>query len=322
MPVTLMYHDVVARDQAGSSGFSGPASALYKIPPEIFASHLNAVAAVPSAKVVLPGEALAVSRGGEVLLTFDDGGASAMAIADLVEAHGWRGIFLVTAGFIDTPTFLTGAQIRTLRRRGHVIGSHSFSHPARMLSCSKERLGQEWVRSRDRLEQILGEQVATGSVPGGYYSRAVAEAAADAGYDLLFNSEPSTAVRSVRGCRILGRYSIKRPMTPEHVAALVSKPPWTRLRHKLTWHAKSIVKAIGGDGYLAVRRTILRWVHPAEDATADSPSGTDDADYPGEGGESRPCVTVGGESLSDRPGRIEGLRPRPDGVGGVPRLGR
>src|SRR5262245_47304812 len=61
-------------------------------------------------------------------------------------------------------------------------------------------LGDEAFRtpkSRELLRDILGESVTVASVPGGYYGRAVAETAAEAGIRVLFNSEPTTRTQTV-----------------------------------------------------------------------------------------------------------------------------
>ena len=190
-------------------------------------------------------------------MTFDDGGASALApTADLLERHGWRGVFFVTTDRIGSPTFLDAAGIRELRRRGHVIGSHSCSHPARMSACGREQLLDEWRRSRQVLSDVLGEAVTVASVPGGYYSRMVAETAAEAGYTMLFNSEPTTKAYPVNGCRVLGRYTVYRGMSARAAAGLAtsSLPRW---RQALMWNLKKAAKAIGGRAYLALRHTLL-----------------------------------------------------------------
>ena len=60
------------------------------------------------------------------LLTFDDGGASAIThTAPALEARNWRGHFFMTVGQLGTPEFLGPAALRDLHRRGHVIGSHT-----------------------------------------------------------------------------------------------------------------------------------------------------------------------------------------------------
>src|SRR5439155_279734 len=135
-----------------------------------------------------------------VLLTFDDGGASAYGcVADLLEGAGWRGHFFITTDYLGTPGFVGGAQIRELAGRGHVIGTHSCSHPTRMARCSWDRLIGEWSRSAQALAEVLGEPVRVGSVPGGAFARRVAAAAAAAGLTALFTSEPTVRCRVVDG---------------------------------------------------------------------------------------------------------------------------
>ena len=82
------------------------------------------------------------------LLSFDDGGVSAYEhIAPMLESYNWVGCFFITTDRIDTPAFVSREQIRDLHRRGHVIGSHSCSHPKKMSECSREELLEEWQRS-------------------------------------------------------------------------------------------------------------------------------------------------------------------------------
>ncbi len=191
------------------------------------------------------------------LLTFDDGGASTLEpTADLLEKHGWRGFFFVTTDRIGDSTFLNAGQVRELRRRGHVIGSHSCSHPERMSACSRDRLLDEWRRSREKLEDILGEPVRTASVPGGFYSRTVAETAEKAGYTLLFNSEPTTGVATVGGCLVVGRCTVYRGMSAQAAARLITGR-LARWRQTLAWNVKKVAKVVGGGVYLALRRRLL-----------------------------------------------------------------
>jgi peptidoglycan/xylan/chitin deacetylase (PgdA/CDA1 family) len=249
MAITLLYHDIVPPGNDDFSGFAGPGAARYKLSPEEFQKHLQAITTV-----VPHGTATDDDR---LLLTFDDGGASAWDIAELLEAHGWRGHFFITTNCIGKPTFLTAEQIRALHRRGHLLGSHSHTHPARMSSCSREELQHEWRTSCTTLADLLGEPVTTASVPGGFYSRAVAEAAAHAGIRLLFNSEPTMRWEEVNGCRIAGRYTVYRGMTAEAVAALAAGRRAPQLRQALSWNLKKLAKAVGGRAYLSLRQLLL-----------------------------------------------------------------
>ena len=97
----------------------------------------------------------------------------------------------------------------------------------------------------------------TASVADGYYSRKVGKAAAAAGIQVLFTSEPSAKVASVDGCLILGRYSIQS-QTPAGVSgAIAARNQWPRLRQAILWQAKKPVKALTGEAYFTIRRLLL-----------------------------------------------------------------
>ena len=259
MPITLLYHDVTPTNADDSSGFAGPEAARYKLTPEEFVRHLNAVAT----KVIRPPlvttspEGLRRAASGSWLMTFDDGGVSASTdIGEQLERRGWRGWFFIATDSIDTPSFCTRAQLRELHERGHVIGSHSCSHPERISSCSREQLLDEWQRSRAVLAEIIGQPVMTASVPGGFYSREVARAAAASGIEVLFNSEPTTSLFNVDGCLIVGRYNVYRGMPASDAASLVSSP-LRRWRQSAFWNAKKVAKTIAGPAYKGLRQRLL-----------------------------------------------------------------
>jgi peptidoglycan/xylan/chitin deacetylase (PgdA/CDA1 family) len=256
----LLYHDVIENGHWDSSGFTGPGTAKYKMSGQEFDAHLSAIARVRDTSPSTAQELANASYGTfPFLLTFDDGGESAATCtADLLEKHGWRGHFFVTAGQISKKGFLNRAQIRGLRKKGHVIGSHSFSHPVRMSHCSQEELTDEWTRSIEILSDIVGEPVDSASVPGGYYSSRVGETAAAAGIRVLFNSEPTTAVHAVLGCLVVGRYNVFRGMSPRLSGELVSAHSGARTRQWLYWNFKKVAKRAAGRPYLAARQWLLR----------------------------------------------------------------
>jgi peptidoglycan/xylan/chitin deacetylase (PgdA/CDA1 family) len=256
--VTLMYHDVVPAGQPQVSGFPTGDAALYKLSVAAFRAHLSAIGAVLTPDI-MPALADAPGHGQNLFLTFDDGGASFIdPIADLLEERGWRGHFFIATDFIGTPEFLTEAQIRALHRRGHLIGSHSCTHPLRMAACSREQLRREWSGSVRRLSDLLGTPVTVASVPGGLYSRAVAEAAIEAGIRVLFNSEPTTRVTQVDGCTILGRYAIRRDTPAGHAARFVRGDMWPRMKQSIGWKLRKLIKAAAGPMYLRVRQRLLQ----------------------------------------------------------------
>ncbi|HEV2829282.1 MAG TPA: polysaccharide deacetylase family protein [Pyrinomonadaceae bacterium] len=259
--VALMYHDVVDDSNAyDESGFPGSDAARYKLSRKQFENHLEAIGNNSATRPELISEVLvsAVSLK-PTLLTFDDGGVSAYScIADMLELRGWYGHFFVTASRIDKAGFLSRKQIRELHSRGHIIGSHSFSHPERMSHCSPEEIGREWKESIALLSDITGSETTTASVPGGSHSRRVAEKAAEAGIRVLFTSEPITRTNLVDGCLVLGRYTIQRSMPPRVAAALAAGKLAPHVRQLLLWNLKKAAKIAGGKKYLRLRRSLLQ----------------------------------------------------------------
>jgi peptidoglycan/xylan/chitin deacetylase (PgdA/CDA1 family) len=269
-----MYHDVVPAGEPDASGFPGADAALYKVTPEQFDAHLGAIgrrlesgaaAGVPYDGALVPG-----SHGGatprafagpavdeSVAITFDDGGASAMRAADALERHGFAGHFFVTVNYIGTRAFLTDGDIRSLRARGHAIGSHSCSHPLRMGHCSWRQLVDEWTRSCGTLGDILGEPVEIASVPGGDFAVPVAEAAAAAGISRLFTSEPTALTTQIAGVEVRGRYTIQRWTTAGTAASLAAGDWLPAARQAMVWNAKKITKRLGGERYLQLRKLLL-----------------------------------------------------------------
>lgn len=258
----LEYHDVVAGEEFDASGFPGAASASYKLPVRGFTEHLYAIRATGAR--VARADLLAGAEAGAMplFLTFDDGGAGALReTAPLLESCGWTGHFFIVSGRIGTAGFLDAEGIRELHRRGHLVGSHSCTHPLRFSGLSMRDMVREWKESRALLEDILQAEVTMASVPGGHYRRPAAEAAAEAGYRVLFTSEPMTRVRRVGDCLVLGRYSLRRASPPALVSALVLGHGAARGRQWASWNAKKVIKAAGGRVYLAVREIIFERAH-------------------------------------------------------------
>jgi peptidoglycan/xylan/chitin deacetylase (PgdA/CDA1 family) len=231
-PVSLLFHDVYLSD-ASESGFDSPAAGRYKLSVDEFDSQLG------------ESDVLGAAR-----LTFDDGGVSFYTIvADKLEARGLHAYCFVTTDFIGRTGFLDAAQIRELDARGHVIGTHSASHPTRFSALSRADMRSEWIESRQRLEDVLGHGVTAGSVPGGYFSRDVGRTAAQSGLFLLFNSEPVRSARAIDGCTIAGRFTIRAGAPPDLARRFVQSAPWARSKEWATWNAKGLVKPLLGSSY-------------------------------------------------------------------------
>lgn len=252
--ITLGYHDV-----GDESDAVAPSVRLYRLTPATFGAHLSAIER--AMRIRTAGTIMGASRRGwekRLFLTFDDGALGSYTwIAPQLELHGWRGHFFIITNRIGTPGYLDRWQIRELHERGHVIGTHTHTHPERMSSLPRKELADEWKRSCDILSELVGRAVRVGSVANGYYSRAVARSAAASGIEVLFTSEPVTHVAEVDGCLVLGRYSIQRGTIPCVSGAIASGRIGPRWRQYLIWNLKKPAKAIGGDGYIFMRRLLV-----------------------------------------------------------------
>lgn len=253
----LVYHGLAARGGC-PDGFTGPGAEAYSLAPEQFREHLERIAAATGRP---PASVDALTAGaaprGAWMLTFDDGAGSAVEVAEQLARRSWRGHFFIATDLVDSPGFLRWDDVRELARVGHVIGSHSCSHPDRMAACSWEQLLDEWSRSAAVLAEALGRPVRTASVPGGLYSRSVGRAAAAAGFTTLFTSLPSQRLGSIEGCLLIGRYAIRRDTSADEAAAAAAgrAVPWARQR--TAWGLRGTAKRIAGERYEDMRRALL-----------------------------------------------------------------
>ena len=229
MPVARIagfaYHDVT--DAPGDSGLQRPAATAYKLSPAAFGRHLDAIASASLRPELVT--AIDPAMGGpHLLLTFDDGGKSALYASDELCRRGWLGHFFIITARIGERTFLDATEIRYLRQCGHVIGSHSHTHPSFFREQTPHQMMAEWATSCDRLADLLGEPCTVGSVPGGDISPVVLASAGAAGLRYLFTSEPRLVPQSVGGCWVLGRFCPKLTTHPSRVGELAGFRGWER----------------------------------------------------------------------------------------------
>jgi peptidoglycan/xylan/chitin deacetylase (PgdA/CDA1 family) len=250
----LMYHDVVGPDGA-RGGFEGAGAAVYAVALEEFERQMDGIAQTLAAPP-LRADAPLPPRGGWAL-TFDDGGSSAAIAGAALARRGWAAHFFVVTEMVGQPGFLDWEGVRRLAAAGHVVGSHSHTHPERIGSLPPQRLREEWSRSVAALSEAIGVPVTTASVPGGYYSAAVGRAAAGAGIETLFTSRPQRAVERIDGCALVGRFAVRGSTPTQAVvsAAAGGGRPW--LRQRAGWAVRGAAKRIGGRHYVRLRRILL-----------------------------------------------------------------
>ena len=254
MTFALLYHDVVEPERQDSAGFPGQLAARYKLDPALFEAHLDAIAATGVEIGVLRADGSPPAAA----LTFDDAGASALTAAASLERRGWFGHFFVPTSRLGTPGFLDRDALRALAQGGHVVGSHSHTHPTYMGKLPRAALEREWLESRSILAEVLDEEPEVASVPGGFLTQAVIETAAAAGYRVLMTSEPVARVRRVGNLVTVGRFCIWSTTPAARAAAYVTGSRAARAQLWLEWNAKGMAKRLSPRAYQALRRLRAR----------------------------------------------------------------
>lgn len=236
--VVLMYHDIVTRDDK-SSGFQNDSAFPYKVEESVFEEQVKAL------------------QGKDVIFTFDDGGESFYSkAAPILEKYGFRGVFFISTKYIGTPGFLTAGQVKELAERGHIIGSHSHTHPKVFSDLKPNDIKEEWNKSYAILNSILGETNLTASLPNGCSSKEVLNYAFAAGFTEVYTSEPTVKIRQINNKKVIGRYVVMELTSTQKVVKIVTSKT-TRLKLYVKWKLVVLVRTILGPLYGVLKAKLL-----------------------------------------------------------------
>jgi peptidoglycan/xylan/chitin deacetylase (PgdA/CDA1 family) len=138
-------------------------------------------AMVPSSRIF--GRALvAPRRPGELALTFDDGPnpAATPRLLNLLASQGVQATFFVLGSHAEAAPAL----VRRIVAEGHLVGSHSWSHP-NLAFTPAGRVREELLRSKQAIEEICGTPVKFFRPPFGHRRPIVFRAARELGMTLV-----------------------------------------------------------------------------------------------------------------------------------------
>jgi peptidoglycan/xylan/chitin deacetylase (PgdA/CDA1 family) len=189
-----------------------------------------------------------------VHITFDDGWQGAVDVAGpILESYGCSALLFVATGLVDCPHFVSRSLLRKLPVDTLQVGSHARTH--RFLNrLHKDEIRDELQSSKSFLEDTVGYEVDTLSIPGGAVDGRVRQIAADVGYRLLFTSEIYANTRHVGPMRI-GRIAIKATTTMDDFGRYVQHNLGReQLRRLLLGIPKRV---LGLRGYERLRRRLL-----------------------------------------------------------------
>lgn len=187
LPPVLMYHSVCAA--------TGPDPHRLRVHPDRLDAHLRLLRRLGLRGVSLSELVAAADRGrvaGLVGLTFDDGYTDFLdGAVPVLRRHGMTSTLYVVAGRLgghngwdDGPRLglLDADGVRAVASAGHEVGSHTLTH-ARLVGAAPVVLAREVTESRQILEDVLQDEVASFCYPWGHFDEAAAEAVRAAGYD-------------------------------------------------------------------------------------------------------------------------------------------
>lgn len=241
--IVLMYHDVY-NSSVSESGFQFQTSFPYKVSAQEFEKH------VQYAHNYCKLHNLSLDS---INFSFDDGGESFLiVIAPILEKYGFKGIFCISTQLIGTDKFLTRDQIKELHNRGHVIASHSHTHPKNMSVLSMQELLTEWQLSKNILEEIIQKPITIASVPSGYSSANVIKSALSSGITTLYTSKPTSQITHYNDMDVVGRFVVHHNTMLDDVRKIISMPAY-RTKQLLKWYVICLAKKIFGRYYNRIK---------------------------------------------------------------------
>ncbi len=166
------------------------------VPPPLFARQVEILAErrrqFPVVGIDQAGAVLTAAPAGarRVVLTFDDAWADnhANALGPL-SRHRLPATLYVPSRLLGTPRYMTRTQLLEMAAGGVTIGAHSRTH-ADLRACSPGELEREVRGSKEDLEDLLGNQVASFAYPTGLLNDEVVAAVAAAGFASAVTTRP------------------------------------------------------------------------------------------------------------------------------------
>lgn len=216
--ITFLYHEVT--DSFQESGFQTKGAIPYKHTKSHFLNDIEII--LKYFKKSNSVTELNRKNTDSLILTFDDGGVSAVNIAKHLSDKGLIGHFFITTSMIDKNLFLNSEQILNIRKMGHLIGSHSHDHPSIFRDLTYDEKIYQWKKSKEILENIVNEEIYTASVPGGDMDDDTIKSAGEVGIKFLFTSEPSYKPYKKYNVTVVGRVCPKNTTSSKYINAWAS----------------------------------------------------------------------------------------------------
>lgn len=225
----LLYHKFDEKDSPSTS-----------IPSSLFSRQMAYLRA-NNYKVISTSELAMCMKGKKafpnkaVVITIDDGYKSAYTRAiPILNKYGYPYTIFISYCAAGSRKCMRWDQLRYILAHNGDVGCHSFTHP-HMVDISRKDVIKELVYSKTLMEKKLGIRIRWFAYPFGEYDNYIRKVAIDAGYELMFTSDPGSVDRlsppdalprqAIVGSNIdmnMFREKLKRP--PLHIKACYPEP--------------------------------------------------------------------------------------------------
>jgi len=104
----------------------------------------------------------------KIAFSWDDGAVEDLKLMDYSIKHSMPGMFFIPASNMERDV-LHEPDIKEIAENGYEIGSHTFSHKY-LTETGLAEAGEEMLKGRDYIEQLLGKEAPHFCYPGGKYN--------------------------------------------------------------------------------------------------------------------------------------------------------
>ena len=193
--MNILFHEICSLENCSNTGFNYAENRKYSIEINIFK---DIVQYIYENKLT-------------VKFTFDDGGISNLNASNILDEFNFKGIFFIPTYYIGKPGFLKKEDIIDLHKRGHVLGSHTHTHPLPISFLSQKKQFYEWEISKNFLEELIKDKITLAALPGGDSNVETYNILNDLGFQEIYTSYPDPKyVYKKNNLTIHGRVCVMR----------------------------------------------------------------------------------------------------------------
>ena len=193
-----------------------------------------------------------------LLITFDDGHISNYHIAlPLLIEYGLKATFFITTDWIGKTDYLNKSEIVEMANHGMSVQSHAKTHNF-LDQMPKQDIHTELYSSKCKIEDIIGREVSSLSIPGGRFNELVIECAKDVGYKAIFTSI-SFQLKHESDIWFVGRTGMRCPFDRSSFNKLLASSPSLIFKIKLISRGKQVLRSLlGGRFYYTLWKQFVK----------------------------------------------------------------